>query len=268
MSKNETKEVKRCPECGAIVNPKDEKCPSCGAPLREEVIPRERMIEYLIQVPGLDQEMAESLYDAGYTSLMKVKSAKASDMKEIGIEPGLADKLRGFTPTMSLHKEKRDEVPTPGEEQEMHLEKGFTYLIKEERTKRSYEMFENALNSGMKGFCVTRNYPLKIKAKHDLKDTLMIWLSSIGKENSLRPKDLEKLSFSLDQFISHEGGIILLDGLEYLITNNNFLTVLRFLQSLRDQVAVNNSVLLLALNPSTLEPSELNLLEKEVDVTI
>jgi len=62
--------------------------------------------------------------------------------------------------------------------------------------------------------------------------------------------------------------IILLDGLEYLITNNNFLTVLRFIQSLRDQVAINHSILMLAVNPSTLDPHELNLLEKEVDANL
>jgi isoleucyl-tRNA synthetase len=268
LSGREAKGVKRCLECGAIVDPKAETCPSCGASLGEEVVPKEKMIEYLTQIPEIDPAMAESLYDAGYTSLLRIRSASASDMEEMGIEAGLTKKMREFTPTVSLHKERKEEMPIPENKEEMNLENGFTYLIKEERTKHSYEMFEKAINSGMKGFCVTRNYPLKIKAKHDLKDTPMLWLSSIGKENSLRPKDLEKLSFSLDQFISHESGIILLDGLEYLITNNNFLTVLRFLQSLRDQVAVNNSILLLALNPSTLEPSELNLLEKEVDVTI
>lgn len=65
-----------------------------------------------------------------------------------------------------------------------------------------------------------------------------------------------------------EGGIVLLDGLECLITNNNFLTVLKFVQSLRDRVAVNCSILLIALNHSTLDAHELKLLEKEVDVTL
>jgi archaellum biogenesis ATPase FlaH len=120
----------------------------------------------------------------------------------------------------------------------------------------------------MKGFCVTRNYPLKIKAKFNLGETPMLWLSNVGKENSIRPKDLEKLSVSLEQFLSQEKGVILLDGLEYLITNNNFLTVLRLVQSLRDQVAINHSILMLAMNPSTLDAHELNLLEKEVDATI
>jgi archaellum biogenesis ATPase FlaH len=130
-------------------------------------------------------------------------------------------------------------------------------------------MFVEALGRGSKGYCVTRDYPLKIRSKYNLGETTIIWLSNIGKEDSLRPKDLEKLSFSLEQFLSkNQGGVILLDGLEYLITNNNFLTVLRFLQTLRDQVAINHSILLMAVNPSTLDPHELNLLEREVDVTI
>ena len=124
------------------------------------------------------------------------------------------------------------------------------------------------MSQGLKGFCVTRNYPLKIKSKYNLGDTQILWLSNVGKENSLRPKDLEKLSYSLEQFLANNSGVILLDGLEYLITNNNFLTVLRFIQSLRDQVAINRSILIMALNPSTLDPHELNLLEKEVDIAL
>jgi archaellum biogenesis ATPase FlaH len=60
----------------------------------------------------------------------------------------------------------------------------------------------------------------------------------------------------------------LLDGIEYLITNNNFLTVLRLVQSLRDQIAVNKATLLLSVNPSTLDSHQLNLLEREVDGVI
>jgi len=146
------------------------------------------------------------------------------------------------------------------------LEPSFTYLIREEKGGRSYSLFVEALEKGMKGFCVTREYPLKVRSKYNLGETPVTWLTNIGKEDSLRPKDLEKLSFSLEQFLAKDGGIILLDGLEYLITNNNFLTVLRFVQSLRDQVAIHHSILLLAVNPSTLDPHELNLLEKEVDV--
>ncbi len=141
--------------------------------------------------------------------------------------------------------------------------------MEEDRPETSYNLFIKTLSKGMKGYCVTRNYPAKIRTKFDLKDTPVIWLSNVGRDNAIRPKDLEKLSLSLEQFLSQPGGgIVLLDGLEYLITNNNFITVLRLIQSLRDQVAINQSILLMAVNKSTLESHQLNLLEREVDHTI
>ncbi|MCG7840552.1 MAG: DUF835 domain-containing protein, partial [Methanomassiliicoccales archaeon] len=163
----------------------------------------------------------------------------------------------------SLLVEVEDEADTVTKIQ--GLQGGYSYLIKDDRSDRSYQLFIEQLNKGTKGFCVTRNYPLKIRSKYEMNDTPIIWLSNVGKEDSLRPKDLEKLSYSLEQFLNKEKGVVLLDGLEYLITNNNFLTVLRFVQSLRDQVAINNSIMLMVLNPSTLDANELTLLEKEVD---
>jgi hypothetical protein len=149
------------------------------------------------------------------------------------------------------------------------LERSFSYLVEEDKPETSYNLFVNALAKGMKGFCITRNYPAKIRSKFNLGETPVIWLSNVGRENTIRPKDLEKLSLSLEEFLSRAGGgIVMLDGLEYLITNNNFITVLRLIQSLRDQVAINQSILLLAVNRSTLESHQLNLLEREVDYTV
>ncbi|TLZ94668.1 MAG: DUF835 domain-containing protein, partial [Methanobacteriota archaeon] len=93
-------------------------------------------------------------------------------------------------------------------------------------------------------------------------------LSNVGKEDTVRPKDLEKLSLAVEQFLAREKGVILLDAIEYLVTNNNFITVLRLVQSIRDQVAINSGVFLLSVNPSALDPHQLTLLEKEVDRVI
>jgi len=122
------------------------------------------------------------------------------------------------------------------------------------------------MRRGKKGFCVTRVYPQKVREKFGIPANVpILWLSNVGKEDSVRPKDLEKLSLALEQFITKETGFVLLDGIEYLITNNNFLTVLRLLQALRDQVAINGATLVVSVNPSTLDTHQLNLLEKEVD---
>ena len=120
----------------------------------------------------------------------------------------------------------------------------------------------------MPGFCVTRTFPEKIRERYQLGETPILWLSNVAKEDAVRPKDLEKLSLSLEEFLSSQGGIVLLDGIEYLITNNNFITVLKLIQSLRDQVAINRSIMLLSVNPSTMDDYQINLLRREVDSVI
>ncbi len=172
-----------------------------------------------------------------------------------------------------------EHIASPGEEtvaepivepddSEMKLKSSFTYLIPEERSVHSYHLFKVAMARGMPGYCVTRTFPEKVRERYELGTIPILWLSNVAKEEAVRPKDLEKLSLSLEEFLGKEGGIILLDGIEYLITNNNFITVLKLIQSLRDQVAINRSILLISINPSTMDSHQINLLKREVDSVI
>ncbi len=161
------------------------------------------------------------------------------------------------------------EVP-PFEEEigKVALESSHIYLVKEDRAEKAFDMFLSTVKTGRSGLCVTRTYPEKVNEMYDMGDSIILWLSNIGKEDSIRPKDLEKLSLSLERFVTETRGVVLLDGLEYLITNNNFIIVLRLLQSVRDMVALNKSTMIVNVNPRTLDTNQLNLLEREVDSVI
>ena len=148
------------------------------------------------------------------------------------------------------------------------LERSHIYLVKEDRQERVLSMFISAMREGRPGLSVTRTFPDKFREIHDVGDANILWFSNIGKEDAIRPKDLEKLSLSLERFVTETGGVVMLDGLEYLITNNNFIIVLRLLQSLRDMVAMNNATLIVNVNPATLDSNQLNLLEREVDSVV
>ncbi len=149
------------------------------------------------------------------------------------------------------------------------LKWGGTHLIKSETTDEHYRLIEQALARGHPAICFTRDFPKKLRDQFNFGEAKVYWLSNIGKKETIRPKNLEKLSLSIEQFLAKdEHGVILLSGIEYLITNNNFITVLRLIQSMRDQVAVANSILILPVNPSVLEKSQLKLLEREVDVIL
>ena len=150
------------------------------------------------------------------------------------------------------------------------LYKGMTYLVKEPVLDGSMRMFMTGMEKGRKGFCVTRKFPQNLKVKYGMPDDLpVLWLSSVGKENAIRPMDLEKLSLSLEQFLAREPeSLIMLEGIEFLVTNNSFKVVLKLIQSLKDQVAINRATLIITVNAATLTASQLNLLERECDMVL
>ena len=129
-------------------------------------------------------------------------------------------------------------------------------------------MFASGLAAGKKGFCVTRKFPKNLRVKYGFSDDLpILWLSSVGKEDSIRPMDLEKLALSLEQFLGkEENALIILEGVEFLVTNNSFKTVLKLIQSLKDQVAISGATMIITVNAATLTAAQLNLLERESDV--
>ncbi len=155
-----------------------------------------------------------------------------------------------------------------GDEAPPLLKGSSSYLVREATPEEAYRLLLIAQKAGKKGMVITRLFPQKVRERFGLSDLPILWLSNVGKEDTIRPKDLEKLSMAAEQFLSRENGVVLLDAVEYLVTNNNFLTVLRLVQSIRDQVAVNNGVLLLSVNPSTLDAHQMTLLEREVDRVI
>jgi len=234
-----------CPVCGAMVKVMKGNCWRCGESLEGAALPPQEFVA----CPSCKSPVRKGA---------EVCPTCSGPMKE---RPKLV-----VPPPVPVH------VPVPSPPQAppkpklvTELKESSTYLVKESQPGEAYVLFRSALASGKNGICVTRLFPQKVREQYQLAVTPIVWLSNIGKEDSVRPKDLEKLSLLLEQFLSKERGIILLDGIEYLITNNNFLTVLRLVQSLRDQVAVNKATFLLSVNPSTLDSHQLNLLEREVD---
>ncbi len=230
-----TGEAVPCPRCGAPVAPAADHCGVCGLSLRKE---------------------------AGAQGPSRVACRSCGELIPAGSMacPSCGTRL---TPE-----------PKPGRVQpvvagaEAPLAEGSIYLVEEVEPDRAYDLFLRQIGAGGSGLCVSRVYPHKLRERFGIPDLPIQWLSNVGKEDAVRPKDLEKLSLAIEQFLARGKAVVLLDGIEYLITNNNFLTVLRLLQSARDQVAMANGVLLVSVNPSTLESHQLTLIEREVDGVI
>lgn len=146
------------------------------------------------------------------------------------------------------------------------LETGYSFLIKEEIPDQALDIFIDAHKHGVPCLCVCREYPEKIKERHDLKAVPFLWLSMDQEKTYSRdPSNLALLYSDMKTFISeNKSCMVLLLGLEYLITQNGFQKVLKLLQHVNDKVAVTDSILLASISPLTLPEVELKILEKEM----
>ncbi len=148
----------------------------------------------------LEPDLADAIYNAGFVTAQSIRNASVSDLSKVkGVSESTATKLIEHFMAEAETPAAATAAPAPKEGAKItELERSFSYLVEEDKPETSYSLFLNAMMKGMKGYCITRNYPAKIRSRFDLKDTPVVWLSNVGRENTIRPKDLEKLSLTLE----------------------------------------------------------------------
>jgi len=153
------------------------------------------------------------------------------------------------------------------QDSKLNVEKGFCYLIEEEKPDKSYRIFKDLVEAGNEGLCITRDFPTKVKKKFKLPKMEILWLSNSEEEYAFSPVELGKLMTHIERFlVRNEDSVIMLSGLEYLITQNNYSTILKLIQLLNEQVAMRGSMLILPVSPLALEKRDLKLIERELEV--
>lgn len=148
------------------------------------------------------------------------------------------------------------------------LKKGCVYIILEKTAQKSYEIFKEFLKERYSGLVITRTFPKKILEEYSFDLSEIYWLAKMkGNGNEIDPNDLVQLSHKIRIFIEkNQNPVILFDGLEYLITQNNFNTVLKFIQIVNEYVSSSSTIFLLPIIPATFSQNELALLEREVKI--
>src|SRR3989475_13019573 len=118
------------------------------------------------------------------------------------------------------------------------------------------------------GFGSARQYPERVRRERGLAEVRLIWLSTTPGEDFNNPAAIGTLAKVIQKFIedSNGEGVVLLDGLEYLIINNGFLQTLMFVEHVNEFVMQRRAIILLPVSPDTLEEKELALLERNLKV--
>jgi PAS domain S-box-containing protein len=135
------------------------------------------------------------------------------------------------------------------------LEVKEVYLVAGEKPDLAYDMFTDLVKHGFRGFGICRNHPQKIREKYSLERTPIMWLSEMESKHleHVGPQDIPKLSYLVTEFIKRaQPAVILVEGIEYLMVQNDFNTVLKLLHTLSDYVVTSQSILLVPINPDAL----------------
>jgi two-component system cell cycle response regulator len=161
---------------------------------------------------------------------------------------------------------KLKKIPSP----KFKLMVGGTYLIlgkNESELEEGFRIFRDIMRNGSPGLVVTRTMPRKVLNRYRLGELNTIWLSRSIDKNAIKPTNLGKLVDEIKEFTSRNSNtIVMFDGLEYLIVQNDFGRVLKFLQSLKDEITIQNARLIMTLNPNTLGKNKVELLKNELKV--
>ena len=145
---------------------------------------------------------------------------------------------------------------------------GTSYMINEEKPIKSNEIFQDLVTHGVPGLYIARTLPAKVRERYGLKKTPILWLSRTKEyKEHINPVDLVQLGYVIREFIKKsDDSVVLLEGIEYLITQNSFEEILQFIQSLNDSIALSHSRLIVPMDSATLSTQQHSLMKKEMAV--
>jgi len=151
---------------------------------------------------------------------------------------------------------------------EYELKPGRSYLIEEDRPSEAFRLFSKFLRNGKGGLVITRTNPKRVRETFDLGTDRILWLTDREStaEETMAPA-LERIVYEIEDHLSkHPRGAVMVDGIEYLVSNNSFDAVLKFIRRLLDTISESQYVFIISLGPATLKDQELKMLEREMDV--
>ena len=178
------------------------------------------------------------------------------------------------------------------------------YLVKESKPNLSFEMFVDILRgrcfdcendqsfpcesldcgvcrlpcpcrecdkyrSRAQGLVVTRQYPNDLRSRLYLQTTPIIWLTTVAGKDHLDPAKLNLLTDALVSFMERsENGVVLVDGVEYLVTSNDFSRVIKAIDRWTETAMASSARLIISVDPRAFEGREMAVLEKNKEIIL
>ncbi|MBW2967242.1 DUF835 domain-containing protein [Candidatus Woesearchaeota archaeon] len=149
------------------------------------------------------------------------------------------------------------------------IEPGNCYYIKHEKSYEiSYKVLMNHLYQKEFGLIITAHNPSTIRHEYGIESTPIVWITDTDTEHlSVEPIDLEQIYETVRRFaVQVPNAFVLIDGLDYLVTHNNFEKVLHFIKQVKGSVLRSDDCLILPKGALELSAKQEKILESEFEV--
>ncbi|WP_099209231.1 DUF835 domain-containing protein [Thermococcus henrietii] len=113
---------------------------------------------------------------------------------------------------------------------------------------------------------IGREHPEEWTNKTGIEPDDYIWLTRVEHKKAVSPSSLHVLSGKVIGFIrDNPGGVIYIEGIEYMLFYSDFKAVAKFLFSIRDAAMIESAHVLILANEDTLSPEQMAILKKEFE---
>ena len=145
------------------------------------------------------------------------------------------------------------------------LLEGNSYLITDPKNISSINLFNSLCSLGKKGLFISRSSPAQVKISIFRKDVKVLLLSQDAFSDFKTISNLDDLKNHIEKFTKkNKDSLVLLDGIHYLLTKFSFDAFIGLFYEINDIIAKNRSILILRVDPSTLNSKQMAIFENEL----
>jgi len=140
-----------------------------------------------------------------------------------------------------------------------------SYLVREAKGEQVFALVREIAAKGARPLCISRMHPDDLAA-FGLAAADIVWLSRQDAKGvrTASPTDLVGLTSAIHRHLEAGNAVLVVEGLEYLVSQNGFASILRFVQSIHEKVVLRDSYFLLSANPESMKEAEYRQLAQAV----
>ncbi|HEV8595342.1 MAG TPA: DUF835 domain-containing protein, partial [Thermoplasmata archaeon] len=140
-----------------------------------------------------------------------------------------------------------------------------SYLVREARGEQVFGLLQGLTAKEARPLCISRTHPKDLAAL-GLKPENCVWLTRQTEKEvaCASPTDLVGLTTTIHRHVEGGNAAVVIEGLEYLVSQNSFPAVLRFVQAIHEKVVSRDSYLLMSADPDAFKEADYRQLARGV----